>query len=244
MGVRTAFALLLVAAAATAQKVYSDHDPGVVAPRVIEKSAAEYTDEARTARLEGLAGVSLVVEPDGSVRDVYVSKPLGLGLDEKAVEAVRLWKFAPGVKDGEPVPVLTRAEVPFRLLTQRSDWHLTRADFETPKGVSRPIVAQAQFPDPVVEGAANGVVSFDVDEGGSPVNIRVELASEEKWDLATAVAGWKFRPGMLDGRPVRVHARFGFAGGQPPSVEPPPLQSASKVGRPSWRRAGLQAGLR
>ncbi|MBV9086323.1 MAG: energy transducer TonB, partial [Acidobacteriaceae bacterium] len=57
----------------------------------------------------------VVIGPDGRVHEVKVSRPLGLGLDEKAVEAVRQWKFEPARKDNQPVPVQVSIEVSFRL---------------------------------------------------------------------------------------------------------------------------------
>ena len=52
-------------------------------PRVIERTAPDYTDEARLARLQGSALVSLVVAEDATLRDVHITRPIGLGLDEK-----------------------------------------------------------------------------------------------------------------------------------------------------------------
>jgi TonB family protein len=57
----------------------------------------------------------VVVGPDGRPRDVRVSRSLGLGLDEKAMDAVRSWKFEPARKDGQPVAVQINVEVNFRL---------------------------------------------------------------------------------------------------------------------------------
>ena len=58
----------------------------------------------------------LVVDSSGRPRDLKVIRSLGLGLDEKAIEAVEKWKFRPGYKDGKPVPVEATVEVNFRLL--------------------------------------------------------------------------------------------------------------------------------
>jgi periplasmic protein TonB len=69
---------------------------------VIERVEPEYSDEARLASLEGTVQITCEIGEDGSVRDVSVKHGLGLGLDEKAVEAVRKWKFAPGTFDGRP----------------------------------------------------------------------------------------------------------------------------------------------
>jgi len=59
--------------------------------------------------------LSLVVDPTGTVRQVRVAHSLGMGLDEKAMEAVQKWRFAPGMKDGRPVAVEVNVEVSFRL---------------------------------------------------------------------------------------------------------------------------------
>jgi periplasmic protein TonB len=56
------------------------------------------------------------VDPTGKARDIRVVRSLGLGLDEKAIEAVNKWKFRPGVKNGQPVSVQATIEVNFRLL--------------------------------------------------------------------------------------------------------------------------------
>ena len=57
-----------------------------------------------------------MVQRDGSVRDIRVAQPLGLGLDEKAISAVAKWRFRPGMKSGQPVDVAATIEVTFRLL--------------------------------------------------------------------------------------------------------------------------------
>ena len=59
---------------------------------------------------------SLFIGPDGKTRDVKVIRPLGLGLDEKAIEAVLKWRFRPSMKDGKAVAVAANVEVNFRLL--------------------------------------------------------------------------------------------------------------------------------
>lgn len=204
---RPAYALLALtfAASVSAQKVYSEHDPGVVAPRVIEKAAGEYTEEARKARLEGTVVVTAIVEANGSLRDAYVSRPLGLGLDEKAVEAVKQWQIAPATKDGQPVPVLARFDVNFRMLIAPTEWYLTRADFETPRGASRPLVVEANFPPPT-QSVSNIAISFYVDEQGQAINAS---------DLADVMRGWKFQPATKDGKPIRVPATFRFSAGPP-----------------------------
>src|SRR5260370_36636391 len=89
---------------------------GVSAPTLIFKVEPEYSEEARKAKFQGTVMLNVVVDEKGNPRDIKVTRPLGLGLDQKAIEAVGKWKFSPGKKDGKPVPVLALVEVNFRLL--------------------------------------------------------------------------------------------------------------------------------
>lgn len=88
---------------------------GVTAPHVIYNPDPEYSDEARRIKFQGNVILSLIVDPAGHVQNVRVARSLGMGLDEKAVEAVQKWRFAPGMKDGHPVAVQVNVEVSFRL---------------------------------------------------------------------------------------------------------------------------------
>jgi TonB family protein len=88
---------------------------GVSAPKALYAPDPEYSEEARKAKYQGVCVLKLVVGPDGHPRDISVSRSLGLGLDEKAMEAVRNWKFEPALKDGKPVAVAINVEVQFRL---------------------------------------------------------------------------------------------------------------------------------
>lgn len=88
---------------------------GVSAPRVVYQPDPEYSEEARKAKYQGTCVLWLVVGPDGRPRDIRVARSLGLGLDEKAIEAVKTWKFEPAMKDGKPVAVQINVEVSFRL---------------------------------------------------------------------------------------------------------------------------------
>ena len=88
---------------------------GVSAPRKIYDPDPEYSEEARKAKYQGTCVLYVIVGPDGRTRDIRVSRTLGLGLDEKAIEAVKTWRFEPGKKDGKPVSVAVNIEVEFRL---------------------------------------------------------------------------------------------------------------------------------
>lgn len=88
---------------------------GVSEPVPIFKPDPAYSEEARKAKYQGTVVLWIVVDASGSVTDCRVVKPLGLGLDEKAVETVKTWKFKPALRNGTPVPVRVMVEVSFRL---------------------------------------------------------------------------------------------------------------------------------
>ncbi|HWR14454.1 MAG TPA: energy transducer TonB [Terriglobales bacterium] len=88
---------------------------GVSAPRILYAPDPDYSEEARKAKYQGTVVLWVVIGPDGRPRDIRVQRSLGLGLDEKAMEAVRTWKFDPARKDGQPVAVQINVEVNFRL---------------------------------------------------------------------------------------------------------------------------------
>jgi TonB family protein len=88
---------------------------GVTAPKAIYDPEPEYSDEARRAKHEGIVLLALIVDQQGRARNVRIVRSLGMGLDEKAIEAIKKWKFAPGTKDGYPVAVQVNVEVNFRL---------------------------------------------------------------------------------------------------------------------------------
>ncbi len=86
------------------------------APRLIHRTDPEYSVEARLARHGGTVELSVDIGLDGRVHNVRLERSLGLGLDEKAVEAVEQWRFKPGFRGGQPVTVRARITVHFRLL--------------------------------------------------------------------------------------------------------------------------------
>ena len=88
---------------------------GVSAPVPISRTPPEYTDEARNAKWQGTVLVRATVDENGVPQDLKIIRSLGMGLDQKAIEAVQKWRFKPGTKDGQPVPVSANIEVNFRL---------------------------------------------------------------------------------------------------------------------------------
>jgi TonB family protein len=90
--------------------------PGVTPPRLINKVEPAYSPEARKAKYQGQVVLSVEVDASGQVTDVKANRSLGLGLDGKAIDAVKQWKFTPGMQDGKPVAMQVEVEVDFRLL--------------------------------------------------------------------------------------------------------------------------------
>ena len=84
-------------------------------PRCGDNLKPEYTENAKAAGVEGVVVLIAAVDTSGCVQDVSIQKGLGYGLDQKALQAVKTWKFTPARKDGTPVAVKIRVEVPFKL---------------------------------------------------------------------------------------------------------------------------------
>ncbi len=76
---------------------------------------AEFTDEARSKKYQGICMISLIVDARGYPQSPRVVRSLGMGLDEKALDAVGRYRFKPAMKDGKPVAVFMSVEVNFRL---------------------------------------------------------------------------------------------------------------------------------
>src|SRR5208283_1894721 len=90
-------------------------EPKVPGPRAIYAPDPEYSETARKKKIAGTVVLSLTVGSDGLPHDIQVEKKLGYGLDEKAVEAMRKWKFQPELRDGQPIETPIKVEMTFRL---------------------------------------------------------------------------------------------------------------------------------
>jgi TonB family protein len=88
---------------------------GVEAPRLLHEAKADYTEDARRRGLEGDVVLEIVVRRDGSVGSVKVLQGLGSGLNDRATQAVRQWRFAPAQHLGTPVDVIVEVAVEFKL---------------------------------------------------------------------------------------------------------------------------------
>ncbi len=94
----------------------SDIRHELTAPVLTHSADPEFSEEARKAKYEGICMISIIVDVNGVPQHPQVMRPLGMGLDQKAIQAVKQFRFKPAMKDGKtPVPVQITVEVNFRL---------------------------------------------------------------------------------------------------------------------------------
>lgn len=193
---------------------------------LLSRAEAEYSAEARIAELEGtvILTADSGTDQNGRPVDLRVTQSLGLGLDEEAMQAVQQWRFKLGTKT-------LSVAVDFSLNSKPSRWHLIGVDFRPPEGATRPTVLSAFYPagagvfnSAAIEQAqllgamgrqAFVALTFDVDESGVPTHIQAERSSDTVWNdqAITVLRGWRFQPGIKDGKPVPVSCTFDFAWG-------------------------------
>ena len=90
---------------------------GIVSPKILVEVKPTYTAEAMRAKIQGTVWLEAIVLPDGSVGNVQITRSLDptFGLDQEAIKTVKRWKFVPGTRQGQPVPVLVEIEMTFTL---------------------------------------------------------------------------------------------------------------------------------
>jgi TonB family protein len=150
---------------------------------------------------------------------------LGMGLDEKALEAVNQWQFKPAMAGGQPVKVAQSAEVEFRLFVV--SWRLRRAAYQVISGphlgqvISKTVLTEYTSPNaaacPGDGGAA--IVDFQIGEDGLPRDVRPRLTDGAAGlAAAKAIESWRFQPGSANGEPRGANAWIEFACGPPIAV--------------------------
>ena len=90
---------------------------GITLPRVLREVKPQYTADAMRAKVQGTVLLECIVQEDGSVGPVKVVRSLDpiFGLDQEAIKAARNWRFTPGMRQGQPVPVIITIELSFTL---------------------------------------------------------------------------------------------------------------------------------
>ena len=84
-------------------------------PTTLYQVAPDYSDHARQEKLQGVVALQFVVNEQGIPTDIYVTKPLGLGLDEQAIDCLEKWRFKAAEKDGKPIATKMAVEINFHL---------------------------------------------------------------------------------------------------------------------------------
>jgi TonB family protein len=157
--------------------------------------------------------LSLVVDENGVPKEIKVIRSLGLGLDQKAIEAVQKWRFKPGAKDGQPVPVVATIEVNFRL-AQSPETAAAASTVVKPitvgGGVMDSRVVQRvppAYPPTARTARVQGAVQLSVTVGpdGRVQDVQPLSGPALLTQAAIqAVAQWVYQPFLLNGQPVTV----------------------------------------
>jgi TonB family protein len=175
-----------------------------------------YTREARLARLEGRVEVEYSARADGLPYEMRITRSLGLGLDENALEAV-----LQSMAQTRPAAAYKKLVGADFILPSESRWHLLGVNFLVPEGASRPIFASTIYPPGTGisvhafdEGRLVGAMgrqafvklAFEIDDRGAPEHFRILNASLDVWgdEAISLVSQWRFNPGRKGGEPVAV----------------------------------------
>jgi TonB family protein len=162
---------------------------GVSAPALTFKSEPEYSQEARQARLEGSNTLYLQVSPAGTATNIHVVRMLGMGLDEKAMEAVKRWRFTPAMKDGHPVTVEATVQVNFKLLSSPSAQASSNSSELAQAGASRSVEDDVRKTDEAYRlaklhqdtQALDGILADEFNETNQNGNSRNKAQTLELW---------------------------------------------------------------
>src|SRR5437764_4196452 len=157
--------ILGLAAAAAAQNVN---------PKLISKQEPEYTEEARRAGVNANDVVAITVAADGLPSNVHVVRPAGFGLDARALEAVKSYRFDPATNRGTPVAVAAQVEVNFRLVDRAHRGQADRLYFTLlSPGSQAPELIRGKMPDNPNAQDARLRLALTVTADGVPQNVRV-----------------------------------------------------------------------
>lgn len=190
---------------------------GVQRMRLVTKVDPVYPAEVKAAGIEGVVILEVVIGKDGAVQTVErINRLVDNRLADAAIEAVKQWKYQPTLLNGEPVEVKTQVDVNFTLAEKSAAAGPGPAQvgvFRIGGDVSAPMPIFKVEPEYSEEARAEGfqgtvLLAAVIDEEGTPTQIRIVRALGKGLDekAMEALAKWKFRPGMKDGRPVAVIA--------------------------------------
>jgi len=184
---------------------------GVSAPVPIYRVDPEYSEEARKAKWQGAVLLQALIDENGVPQTIFVARALGMGLDQKAIEAVQQWRFKPGTKDGQPVPVSANIEVNFRLAQtpEQADSGSPRPITVGGKVMESRIVSRVppNYPDSARQARIQGAVelAITIAPNGTVQNVQyVSGPAMLVQSTLDAVKQWVYQPYLLNGQPVTV----------------------------------------
>jgi TonB family protein len=180
-------------------------------PAVLTRVDPEYSAEGLLARLEGSVTIAASVAKDGSITGLQLLRPLGLGMDEAALNAVRRWTFAPATDHQQPVPGVIPVTIQFHLPSRTPGWHVTKIQFAEPDAAVRPVLmhtgafvaakagtelAEEAAIDAAISRVPDVTLAMEIDTLGNPSRLQVNAASLPIWgdDAVRAISEWRFRP--------------------------------------------------
>jgi len=170
---------------------------GVTPPTVLTRVGPGIPALAEKFRASGDVLLSVVVRTDGSLRDIEILKSAGYGMDERAIETVKKWRFKAGAKDGIPVDVRLQAGLAFRVAPEANTWGAGPLRFDLASGVLPPALKSGSMPKAVREtGDECVLLQFTVDGRGQVRDIQT-LPGEGSTSLPkliSSLATWKFEP--------------------------------------------------
>jgi len=187
-----------------------------IAATVIKRVEPEYSSEARAAKLDGTLTVYVDVETSGKPSNVQVIQGLGMGLDEKAIEAVKQWEFQPATLAGMPVKSAQGVELSFRLgadnqpRVRHTSYTVNRKE-RRDTILTKPVLSKYRRPDASVCADLNGSpisASFQIDDQGVPNGIQID--SPNARPFLDAIQEWRFESARSNGKATTSTARFTF----------------------------------
>lgn len=163
---------------------------GVSSPNLLHYVPPQFSEQARAAKFGGVVMVTLIVDAHGMPQDVHVLRGVGMGLDEKAVEAVKQYTFRPAMENAKPVAVRLNVQVNFQILDPPKVLHSVPLELS---------------PEAIQSRASGAIqVAFIVDKDGNAQNVHVTRGVGMGMDgrAVEAIKQYKFEPYLKDGQPI------------------------------------------
>ncbi|MEO8660658.1 MAG: TonB family protein [Bryobacteraceae bacterium] len=210
--------------------------PGVTAPRVIRKVEPEFTSEARSAQIQGVVILQVIIDEKGHPTDISILSPLGFGLDERAVAALEKWEFVAGKNAGVPVKILATVEVNFRFLGLYFDEKTERR--RTAFNIAAQTIGRAGAKQPEVDKAVESILDLSRQKFIPALYLvgvwkvtgqHVAEAPDEGFEMIQKAAAKNYGPAIYDVALRRITGR-----GMPLDVEKglQAMRDASTLGSP------------